>query len=371
MKKRFLAIPLSILLAACSFTSFAAGLVQNGDNVQYESNDGTLLFDKFQKIDGSYYYFDDNGNMAKDCLVEYESNKYYLGKDGKKLTDAWVKIQEKDNKDPYWFYFDDKGRAKEEGWLTWKGKKYHVSNYHMDYGWFMDEEGDEYYLNGPDDGHMETGWLPYTEDEEIDPEGKHRTGWYYFLTASGKMVKSTEKKIVSKYYAFGEDGLMIDGFGYVENYNNLSDADKFVVKYYDKITGVRADGWRYIQGEDDEDAAVKREDGWYYFKNGEASTAYSDTKLINLETGIRKIGADYYAKDQFAFELQYRKDLDADRYSSSYSTVGRKKDKKTIEGIVMGNSEEPYDFVHAFKAHTIGMTDDTSLSDQKIKSKLK
>lgn len=81
--------------------------------------------------------------------------------------------------------------------------------------------------------------------------------------------------------------------------------------------------------------------------------------------------ADYYAKDQFAFELQYRKDLDADRYSSSYSTVGRKKDKKTIEGIVMGNSEEPYDFVHAFKAHTIGMTDDKSLSDQKIKSKLR
>lgn len=81
--------------------------------------------------------------------------------------------------------------------------------------------------------------------------------------------------------------------------------------------------------------------------------------------------ADYYAKDQFAFELQYRKDLDADRYSSSYSTVGRKKDKKTIEGIVMGNSEEPYDFVHAFKAHTIGMTEDTSVSDQKIKSKLR
>lgn len=296
MKKKYLAIPLALLFAVSSFTSFAAGLVQNGDNRQYENADGSLASDVFRKIDGAYYYFDIDGNMAKDRLVDYEGNRYYVDGEGKKVTNAWKKCAEEGEETEYWFYFGISGKARENGWLTWEGNKYHFTDYHMDYGWYKDEEGNEYYLNAADDGHMETGWLPYSEDEELDPDGNHKTGWYYFLP-SGKMVKDLEKKIVTKFYAFGKDGLMIDGFGVVENQNPVSLADLYLVKYYDKVTGVRADGWRYVEDANDEGASVQREDGWYYFKNGEAYTAYNNTKIINLTTGLKKIGNDYYAFD--------------------------------------------------------------------------
>ena len=297
MKKKYLAIPFAILFAVSSFTSFAAGFVQNGDNWQYENTDGSLAYDTFKKIDGAYYYFDYDGNMAKDRLIDYDGNKYYVGEDGKKVINAWKKCAEEGEEKEYWFYFEITGKAKESGWLTWEDNKYHFSDYHMDYGWYTNEEGDEYYLNGPDDGHMEKGWLPYTENDEIDPEGKHQTGWYYFIPETGKMVKDQEKRIVTKFYAFGKDGLMIDGFGVVENPNPVSLADLYLVKYYDKVTGVRADGWRYVEGADDESASIQREDGWYYFKKGEAYTAYNNTNIINLTAGIKKIDNAYYAFD--------------------------------------------------------------------------
>ncbi|MCQ2414664.1 MAG: hypothetical protein MJ063_01255 [Lachnospiraceae bacterium] len=300
MKKKYLAIPLALLFAVSSFTSFAAGLVQNGDNWQYENTDGSLVYDTFKKIDGAYYYFDFDGNMAKDRLVDYEGSKYYVDGEGKKVINTWKKCAEEGEDTMYWFYFEKNGQAKDNGWLTWKENKYHFTDYHMDYGWYTDEEGNEYYLNAADDGHMETGWLPYTADIEIDPEEKHQTGWYYFLP-SGKMVREQEKKIVTKFYAFDIDGRMIDGFGSVKNPSPEimigpdEYLDEYLVKYYDKVTGVRADGWRYVEGADDQNTVVPKPDGWYYLKKGVPLTRDNDTWPISESIGLKKIGNDVYA----------------------------------------------------------------------------
>ena len=302
MKTKRIAILLMVFILSGGFTSFAAGFIQNGDSWQFEKADGTLVREGIKSVDGSAYYFDSDGNMVKDCLIQYGNDKYYFDADGKKLINGWRKLAE-ENGEEYWFYFGKDGKAKEEGWVKWNGDRYHFTDFHMDYGWYTDDEGNQYYLNSEDDGHMETGWLPYTENPEMqateDDDENHPTGWYYFLPQNGRMLIDEEKKIATKHYAFSKDGTMIDGFGIVENKNPISLADLYVIKYYDKTSGVRADGWRYVEDADGADDSVQREDGWYYFKKGEAYTAYNNTKIINPTdpTGIKKIDKDYYAFD--------------------------------------------------------------------------
>ena len=271
MKTKRIAILLMVFILSGGFTSFAAGFIQNGDSWQFEKADGTLVREGIKSVDGSTYYFDSDGNMVKDCLIQYGNDKYYFDADGKKLINGWRKLAE-ENGEEYWFYFGKDGKAKEEGWVKWNGDRYHFTDFHMDYGWYTDDEGNQYYLNSEDDGHMETGWLPYTENPEMqateDDDENHPTGWYYFLPQNGRMLIDEEKKIATKHYAFSKDGTMIDGFGIVENKNPISLADLYVIKYYDKTSGVRADGWRYVEDADDADDSVQREDGWYYFKKG-------------------------------------------------------------------------------------------------------
>ena len=113
--------------------------------------DGTLSKDKWQKVDGSWYYF---------------------GSDNK-AVDGWLKTGDK------WYYMDQGDKKMETGWLkTGDGKWYLLDevNGDMKTGWQL--RGGKWYLLDSINGDMKIGW-------------QLRGGKWYYLTASGAMAANT------------------------------------------------------------------------------------------------------------------------------------------------------------------------------------
>ena len=123
-----------------------------------------LVVTGWQKIDGTWYYFNSNG----DKLTGWQKIKgvwYYLKSDGAMAT-GWVKVNGK------WYYLKSNG-AMATGWIKTGGKWYYLKS----------------------SGAMATGWL------------KDNGKWYY-LNSSGAMVTGTVT-IDGKEYTFADSGAWI------------------------------------------------------------------------------------------------------------------------------------------------------------------
>lgn len=116
----------------------------------YVRPDGRKETNTWKKISGFWYYFDQNGNMAK----------------------GWQAV------DGFWYYMDAAGRM-QTGWVNPDGNWYYLlESGGMAVGWLQPEPGIWYYLDGsgrmcrgwnfingkwyylnPDSGRMHTGWL--------------------------------------------------------------------------------------------------------------------------------------------------------------------------------------------------------------------
>lgn len=62
---------------------------KNKNYAVYE--DGTLLTDEMETIDGKKYYFDAHGIMQKSAMVQIDNHTYYFGKSGKLIRDCEIK----------------------------------------------------------------------------------------------------------------------------------------------------------------------------------------------------------------------------------------------------------------------------------------
>lgn len=158
----------------------------------YFGND-EIMVTNWKKINGDWYFFGNDGEMK----FELWQGDYYLGTDGKMLTNATT---------PDGFKVDENGKKivpnswvkKDNHW------RYLDENLFFVRDEFIEYKENTYYLNVR--GNMVTGW------SEIDKE------WYYFNT-SGAMIKD---KWVGNYY-LGKDGKMLkntttpDGFKVDEN----------------------------------------------------------------------------------------------------------------------------------------------------------
>ena len=150
-----------------------------GNIYRYRGKDGKIITG-WQQIDGSWYYFKDNGDMATG-VANINGVKYCFDEDGVMLT-GWQQIAGK------WYYLGDDGIAK-SGSQSIDGKQYYFGDDGaMLIGW-QQIAGNWYYIS--DSGELSTGW------KEID--GK----WYYF--ASNGEMKTDQ--YVDGYY-IGADGVM-------------------------------------------------------------------------------------------------------------------------------------------------------------------
>ena len=121
------------------------GWKKNDTGYWYVRSDGTYPKEQFEKIDGTWYYFDESGYM---------------------LSDKWKK-----RPDGAWYYFDKSGEMASD-WKKINGK------------W--------YYFNR--DGAMVTGWVKYYDN------------WYYCDAVNGDMKSDTFIKYNDGWYLLLPDG---------------------------------------------------------------------------------------------------------------------------------------------------------------------
>ena len=240
----------ALLAIGASMTSFAAtGWAEEDGTWVYYNRDGERATDQWKKSGNNWYWLDSDGEMAIDQLIEDGDNYYYVDINGVMASNQWVAIDnedagEDDEPDHYWYYFQANGKALTNGdndkvsLKTVNGKKYAFDDEgKMLYGWVDedtaervdDTEGDgfkdgTYYFGGQDDGAMTVGWLQLdiTYDEATNDDYKYtaaafnddedQTRWFYFKS-NGKKVKAEDdavqksKTINGKKYEFDENGV--------------------------------------------------------------------------------------------------------------------------------------------------------------------
>ena len=242
----------ALLAIGAAMTSFAAtGWKEEDGTWVYYDKDGERETDTWKKSGNNWYYLDRDGEMAIDQLIEDGDHYYYVDVNGVMASNQWVAIENEDagddnEPDHYWYYFQANGKALTNGdnntvsLKTINGKKYAFDDEgKMLYGWVNEDnaervdnaDGDgfkegDYYFGGEDDGAMTTGWLQLdiTYDEATNSDYKYtaaafsddedQTRWFYFKSNGKKVAADTDertkdKTINGKKYAFDQYGAMV------------------------------------------------------------------------------------------------------------------------------------------------------------------
>ena len=242
----------ALLAIGASMTSFAAqGWAEEDGTWVYYNRDGERATEQWKKSGNNWYYLDSDGEMAIDTLIEDGDNYYYVDINGVMASNQWVAIDnedagEDDEPDHYWYYFQANGKALTNGTndkvslKTVNGKKYAFDDEgRMLYGWVAEDNAERvdntdgdgfkegiYYFGGEDDGAMTVGWLQMdiTYDEATDDAYKEiapvftddedQSRWFYFKSNGKKIYSESadetkDKTINGKKYAFDQYGAMV------------------------------------------------------------------------------------------------------------------------------------------------------------------
>ena len=285
----------------------SAGWVQENENWSYYDSDGYKLTDSWKKQDGEWYYLDENGNRAYNMQID----DYYVGADGKRVSNQWVSIANEDSWDSddapefYWYYYGKDGKATVSKFKTIEDNWYYFDDDGRMMTGLAEIDGSTYYFGDSTDGIMKKGWVQLDISNE-DPE--EETAWFYF-DSTGKMIKNqVDKKIGGDYFSF-RDGKMVTGWyklpetaiasdsaasdvataSNAEADHSTTGASSSTVstdsasgyQYYD-AQGKRASGWMTIEGI----PGVSAEDETYqfYFKNGVPYFAKTGIQTFSINT---------------------------------------------------------------------------------------
>ena len=311
----------AFLTLGASFSSMAAtGWVQNNGSWQYSDKDGSYVTDSWKKSGDTWYYLDDDGKMVTDTLIEDNGNYYAVDKKGAMVSNAWQELVDKDSdNESHWYYFQSSGKAKDNGFLTIGAERYHFTDSKMDEDWLQVDDN-TYFLNKNHDGtygSIVKGWAYVDDFDEEDDVTASEEGWYYF-DSNGKMIKNTEKKINGYYYAFNEDGLMLDNWANFSKKSTASNSDTSkdpdsIYKYYKAEEGQRADKWVYLDDMSEDDGR-ESEEGWYFFKNGiPYSSTYKTTEIAD-GYGVAKINGKIYCFNESGKMVTGKVDSDDNTY---------------------------------------------------------
>ena len=273
--------------------------------------------------------------MATNQLIEDNANStpryYYVDQYGAMVKNTWKAVAMDDGNDNldaeyYWYYFGNDGKAytskaplSSSKIKTINGQKYAFDeNGHMLYGWInkdnmeqQDEDEDawsssQYYFNGWNDGHMQTGWIQLTvKDTNVkDDQDETQTYWFHFKNSGEKRTKSA--KINGTRYYFAEDGHMMTDWAAA-----AGTATAYSIKDGKDSHGLTTSSFVYVNGDGsqrknkwvwtipDEDFIQEDYENddyrWFYFDNGGHLTR-NKVKKINGKSyafnndGVMQVG---------------------------------------------------------------------------------
>ena len=126
-----------------------SGWIEDEKGWWYRNDDGSYPKDKWEKINGSYFRFNNNGYALENTWYKDEQGLWYWLKSGGYMAVGWQQINGK------WYYFNNLGE-------------------------------------------MQTGWIQYFDK------------WYYCTESNGDMVSKEVRKIGDKFYYFNENGEMLE-----------------------------------------------------------------------------------------------------------------------------------------------------------------
>ena len=346
----------ALLAIGASMTSFAAtGWAEEDGTWVYYDRNGDKVTDKWAKSGNNWYYLDGNGEMAVDTLIEDGDNYYYVDVNGVMAANQWVAIDNEDagqddEPEHYWYYFQANGKALKQGdssnvaLKTVNGKKYAFDDEgKMLYGWVAadnaeridNSDGDAfkdgvYYFGGEDDGAMTTGWLlmditydEATSDYEIAPafnDDEDQSRWFYFKSNGKKVYSSStdetkDKTINGKKYTFDQYGAMVAEWSLdIKKASTNLGISNFADVEKTGSSAKYSQSWRYFNSVED-GARVSK--GWF--------------KVVSAEY----LNQDKYNDDEDAW---YYADGSGNLYAGEFKTIKGKKyafrtDGRMINGL--------------------------------------
>ncbi len=136
-----------------------AGWQQNDTGTWYVHSDGSYPKDKFEKVNGTWYYFDGSGYMLADRWKKHTDGNWYWFDQSGEMATGWKKIAEK------WYYFDREGAMK-TGWIKYKETWYYLDSQNGDMvsNAFVKSNDGWYYLK-------EDGTIADRPEFTVEPEG--------------------------------------------------------------------------------------------------------------------------------------------------------------------------------------------------------
>ena len=287
--------------------AYVAKFIETSGGVKYRNKDGSYSTNKFQKIDGDTYYFDQNGYRATG-FKSIGGKTYYFDSDGKMLL-RWKRINGKkylfDPVDGHmhtgwewvseknaWYYLSPQTGYLLEGWLDQGGKRYYLApvDFYAVTGWqFI---GGKWYFFDTKNCDMKTGWLT---------DG----GKTYYLASNGVMVTGTQN-IGGKTYTFNSSGALV---GQAPAGGSGTTASSAASASAASSSGVTK--WEYTGGK------------WKYLLNGnylkncfrkiDGETYLFDGNGIML-TGFQKVGGKTYYFDSSGKMLLRWKRINGRKY---------------------------------------------------------
>lgn len=320
----------ALLTIGVSAVSMAAGWDNSTGEWRYLNNDGTEVTDTWKSANGNWFYLGSDGVMATNQLIEDNNNSttryYYVDQYGAMVRNTWKAVARDDGDDDlqaeyWWYYFGADGKAyttKNEGTLTVSklktinGQKYAFDDEgHMLYGWIKDdslEQNDNddsawkdalYFFNGWNDGHMQTGWLQLT----VEDDDETKEYWFYF-GSDGKKVGNKEgkknKKINGSYYNFATDGHMLTDWAVgTDSVEDAQGATVSAVKYLNGDGSQRRNKWVWAvpdeHAENLLDGAALQKD----YDDDEYSWFYYNKSGDLIKDQIKKVNGKKYAFDKY------------------------------------------------------------------------
>lgn len=236
----------ALLALGASMSSFAATGWQeeNGTWVYYDKN-GDKETEKWEKSGDNWFYLNEDGEMATDVIVEYNDNYYYVDENGSMVANKWVSVENEDydgdSEEPtnHWYYFGSNGKAYKSStngstisFKSINGKKYIFDDEgKMQYGWINSEgetdTSDEawqtaiYYCGDENDGAQAVGWkyldIVDTNYDDTDKkltssknvfDDENQTRYFWFKSNGKKQGEDDSVTIGGKKYSFDEFGRM-------------------------------------------------------------------------------------------------------------------------------------------------------------------
>lgn len=217
--------------------------------VRYYEND--VYAKGIKEIDGSLYFFGEDGALVKDRMFVYEGGKYYANQDGTLKTKEFLTVKSSNDaaKAGEMYYFGDDGKAavytfyvdgiryyaSGDGVIT-KNKIIEFKKYGYKIYFGKDGKAVKGFFTGPD-GKRYHANDDFTISRYTFYVGSDR----YYASGDGVLTVNKRVDFKSNGYSiyFGKDGKAVKGFFYAGNKRYYADSNGFIKKYTFYVNGKR------------------------------------------------------------------------------------------------------------------------------------